>query len=255
MSRLTCFASSFALLIGACAGGTTGGEGGDGDTDGDADVDGDVDGDTDADGDGDGDGEGDADADPLPEGEALCDGFDDDRDDAIDEGCSCAAGDTQDCWVGDPELAGVGACTFGTMTCEASFEFGEWAGCEGQGAPGLEVCGNGVDEDCSGADEECEVLVVDIDIDGDCVTASCPESHPFPIACDIVFEGGDDRGCVAYVPGSSEVYFQEGDVCSAGHLSGTMTCSTEEGGALDEDSCPINKDERFYESDPDDCPG
>jgi hypothetical protein len=249
MARTSSLFSIVALLLGlgACAGGAVDG-GADGDPDGDADADSDTDSDGDADTDADGD------SDLVPDGEPACDGMDDDGDDAIDEGCSCSAGDTQLCWAGDPDLAGVGACTFGTQTCESSFEFGEWSGCEGAGAPAAEVCGNEVDEDCSGADEECEILVIDIDIDGDCVTASCPESHPYPIACDIVFDGGDDRGCVAYVPGSSEVYFQEGNVCSAGHLSGTMTCSTEQGAGLDEQNCPINKDDRFYETDPDDCP-
>ena len=61
-----------------------------------------------------------------------------------------------------------------------------------------------------------------LNINGDCVTASCPPNAPHPVGCNITFDGGDDRGCVAHVPGSSAVYFQEGDACLQGHLSGTL---------------------------------
>ena len=270
-----------------------------------------------------GGGDADADADGDAAETESCNGFDDDRNGAVDEGCGCEADAQQECWTGDRALAGVGACTMGTQTCASSFEFGEWGACEGAGRPSAEACGNaidddcngavddgcacaagetracfpgapelegvgicragteacvaggddawgdcegavlpaaevcgdGIDQDCDGADAECEGdLVLQLDIDGDCVTASCPEQAPFPVACDIDFQGGDDRGCVAYEPGSSVVYFQEGNVCNAGHLTGTLTCSTEPGAGLNAGNCPINKDDPYYETDPDDCP-
>lgn len=206
------------------------------------------------------DADGDADRDPGIEAaptdvEAGCDGLDEDGDGAVDEGCACAPGDTQPCYGGAWERAGVGACVLGSQTCLPGFELGAWSSCEGWARPTEEVCGDGIDADCSGDDEPCEVLVVTIDIEGDCVTTSCPASHPFPVGCDIAFVGGDRRGCVAAEPGASEVYFQEGDHCTSGHVSGTLSCATTEGRGLDAQSCPIDKEVARYVATPGECPG
>ena len=83
-------------------------------------------------------------------------GVDDDCDGTVDEGCVCIPGETLRCWGGRPELAGRGACTFGTMTCTGSGEFGSWGACEGAGGPSVESCGNERDDDCDGTvDEGC----------------------------------------------------------------------------------------------------
>jgi hypothetical protein len=119
--------------------------------------------------------------------------------------------------------------------------------------PVTEVCDNGIDEDCDGLDEAC-VIDVAIQLFGDCLTASCPSSHPYPVGCDVFFSPGDDRGCVAGTPASSVVYFQAGDECNAGFISGTMYCSTQIGSPLDSSSCPINKPIPIYASDPGGCP-
>lgn len=76
-----------------------------------------------------------------------CDGInDDDCDGLVDEGCACIDGDTSQCGMD------VGECSFGTQTCSG----GAMGPCVGGNGPGLEICNNGLDEDCNGvADDEC----------------------------------------------------------------------------------------------------
>jgi hypothetical protein len=217
--------------------------------------------------------------------ESCGNGIDDDQDGEIDEDCSCDAGDTQSCYGGEPSHAGVGACSLGTQLCVESDEGGEflsahWDECVGWGPPSEEVC-DGIDNDCDGAIDEalvrscntscgpdtqtctagswssCDPVVVDhdVNINGDCVWAKCPAATPYPIGCNINFVGGDPRGCVGYVPGDDEVYFQEGDVCNAGYLTGKLVCSSCPGGGLNASNCPINKPDPRYVQDYHSCPG
>jgi len=71
----------------------------------------------------------------------------------------CDPGETGACYDGPGGTEGVGPCTGGSRTCDAS---GTWGRCEGEVVPAGEVCGNGIDDNCSGAVDE----VVDLDGDG-----------------------------------------------------------------------------------------
>jgi hypothetical protein len=98
------------------------------------------------------------------------------------------------------------------------------------------------------------VIDVDIFLLGDCVTASCPPEAPYPVGCSVFFAPGDDRGCVASRPDSSVVYFQAGDECDRGLITGTLRCSTAVGAPLDDASCPINKPVPMHVGDRAMCP-
>ena len=93
-----------------------------------------------------------------------------------------------------------------------------------------------------------------LELSGDCLTVTCPKEAPYPVGCDVIFTGGDDRGCVAYKPGSSSVFFKEGDVCSAGYLKGTLKCSCTPGTGLNATNCPINKSKKIYATSSSGCP-
>lgn len=83
-------------------------------------------------------------AEAHPGADELCNGLEDDCDEAVDEGCVCAAGETQPCG------SDVGLCAPGIQTCRAD---GTWGPCTGAVLPTGEVC-NGEDDDCDGSPDD-----------------------------------------------------------------------------------------------------
>jgi len=75
----------------------------------------------------------------------TCNGFDDDCDGQVDEGCSCTNGETQTCYSGPAETVDVGPCKQGSQLCDG----GQWTACAGETLPVFESC-DAVDNDCDG---------------------------------------------------------------------------------------------------------
>jgi hypothetical protein len=70
----------------------------------------------------------------------------------------CTPGQSEACYNGPVGTMNVGSCVGGTRTCT---DQGLWTACDGEILPVAETCGNGIDENCSGAADE------DLDEDGD----------------------------------------------------------------------------------------
>lgn len=208
-----------------------------------------------------------------PTAEVCNNGRDDDLDGLVDESCVCNSGSTQACYFGPQDSAG-NQCPQGKQACVEAAEFAFWGPCTSTGAPfpsdvcacAPELCDNAKDDNCNGQVDEGCAVDVPVDIDGDCVSVSCPAWAPYPVGCDLTMEGGDSRGCVANAKGSSEVYFQEGDACpilggilgglggDVGHISGKLLCSSQPGAALDAQRCKLNKHEQIFPSSREGCP-
>ena len=90
----------------------------------------------------------------VPAAEACGDGLDNDCDGAADDGCVCTPGATAPCYDGPPGTAGVGICSAGVQTCNATGT--AYGACVGSVTPSAEVCGDALDNDCDGTvDEGC----------------------------------------------------------------------------------------------------
>lgn len=91
-------------------------------------------------------------------GEICRNGFDDNMNGQVDEGCECYVGLRQFCYPGNPAHAGVSRCNWGTQTCMGSGgaqSVGTWGPCMGAGSPAMEVC-DGMDNNCDrNVDEGC----------------------------------------------------------------------------------------------------
>ena len=84
-------------------------------------------------------------------------------DDGPDAGpeMACAPGTVEGCYNGPQNTLGVGTCQGGMRTCT---DQGLWTACEGEILPAAELCGNALDDNCSGVADE------DEDLDGDSFT-------------------------------------------------------------------------------------
>ncbi len=83
-----------------------------------------------------------------PDAPEICDGFDNNCNDTVDEGCTCTAAE-KSCYAGPPSTMGVGLCQAGVQECEVEF----YGPCEGQILPGVEIC-DAQDNDCDGMIDE-----------------------------------------------------------------------------------------------------
>ena len=77
--------------------------------------------------------------------------------------CSCAPGETQECYAGPAGTKGVGTCIPGVSTCDPTGTM--WGPCEGQVTPIFDTCADGLDNDCDGTADNAK------DLDGDGWTA------------------------------------------------------------------------------------
>ena len=123
-------------------------------------------------------------------------GVDDNCDGRVDEGCGCSPGQTQSCYSGPRELAGVGACRRGMQTCNAtSSEFATWGDCLGETAPSAEVCDGVGDEDCDGIVDEgcgCPLGMTRACYTGPASTSGVGPCHPGTQNCVVAGGGSTD---------------------------------------------------------------
>ena len=88
--------------------------------------------------------------------------------DAYSTCIECDEGETEMCYSGPEELAGVGACITGARMCSQ----GQWSSCQGDIRPGIEACNDGIDNDCDGLtdsnDPECVAQLGDACTVGTC---------------------------------------------------------------------------------------
>ncbi len=89
--------------------------------------------------------------------EVCGNGYDDDNNGFIDEGCPCVKDQAQTCWTGEAVNRRVGACKDGTQTCTGGGELADWSACANVQLPTAEVPGNCIDEDCDGKAPGCPV--------------------------------------------------------------------------------------------------
>lgn len=87
--------------------------------------------------------------------EGLCNGLDDDCDGKVDEGCDCAPGQTQACFLGPKNYRNKGTCHDGVQTCKVTMRAakGVWGDCVGGISPKQDVCDN-ADNNCNGCDDD-----------------------------------------------------------------------------------------------------
>ena len=68
----------------------------------------------------------------------------------------CAGRLDQPCYGGPPGTLGVGVCRGGVASCVDGDAGRAWSSCVGEVLPGVEICGNGLDDDCDGEIDEAD---------------------------------------------------------------------------------------------------
>jgi hypothetical protein len=93
----------------------------------------------------------------------------------------CVVGSSRACYTGPLGTLGVGACVTGRQVCG---DDGVLGACVGEVDPAPEICGDGIDQDCSGGDLACLPCPVGGCVDDDpctddkCVDGECRQERP-----------------------------------------------------------------------------
>jgi hypothetical protein len=129
----------------------------------------------------------------------------------------CTPGEQRSCYEGPSGTEGVGRCRAGAQVCGSD---GLWTSCDGQVVPEREICGNGIDDNCSGQVDE------DLDLDGDGFT-SCAGND----CCDSVNDGCGSPELVN--PGAFEAAGNSVDDDCDGQVDNAVAVSCDGGLASD----------------------
>lgn len=115
-----------------------------------------------------------------------CDG--DSSNGCEDTECSCNPGEIQECYSGPPGTKDVGECHAGTRQCNMAGT--AWGFCQNEQIPTLEICGNGLDEDCNMVPDDAQDLDGDgwSPCEGDCCDQAGPECADPPLVNPGAFE-------------------------------------------------------------------